>query len=158
MAYNEISNLAQKKIDAITYAVATMDRSLVRAGLKFGKEVGKEYAKALAFKDDVSDTFSSHRKEAIWEASIWLASKCSEEFMEIGFERVVNAAMDPILRNPSFRKPDEMDQISTYVAQAVMSILLEDSGFLEENEQWVVKTLRKPWTSVFGSSAFLIRP
>jgi len=158
MTYRSVSDLAQRKIDAIAYAVATMDRSLVRAGLRFGKEVGKEYAKALAFKDDVSDTFSSHRKQAIQQASFWLASRCSEDFMEVGFDNVVNNAMDPILRNPSFRKPDEMDQISTYVAQAVMSILLEDSGFLEENDAWVVKILRKPWTSVFGSSVFLIRP
>lgn len=78
--------------------------------------------------------------------------------MEEGFEAVVNTAMDPILRNPSFRNPDEMDQISTYVAQAVMSILVEDSGSLDENDQWVVRILRKPWTSVFGSSVFLIRP
>ena len=158
MHYNKVSDLAQRKIEAIAYAVATMDRSLVRAGLRFGKDVAKEYAKALAFKGDVSDTFSSHRKQAIEQASLWLASRCSEDFMEVGFEAVVNTAMDPILRNPSFRNPDEMDQISTYVAQAVMSILVEDSGSLDENDQWGVRILRKPWTSVFGSSVFLIRP
>ncbi len=157
MKYSSVSDLAQKKIDAITHAVATMDRSTVKLGLRFGRNVGKEYAKDLAFKDDVSGTFSARRKAAIYEASVWLATNCSEEFMESRFEEIVNVAMDPLRRNPALKNPDEMDQISTYVAQAVMSIFLEDGGFLQSEEDWVVKTLRTPWTSVFGSSVFLIR-
>jgi len=77
--------------------------------------------------------------------------------MERKFDQTMNDAMDPIFRNPAFRNPDEMDQISTYVAQAVMSIFLEDSGFLETDNSVVVKTLRTPWTSAFGSAVFLIR-
>lgn len=157
MKYSSVSDLAQKKIDAITNAVATMDRSTVKLGLRFGRNVGKEYYKDLASKDDISGTFSARRQAAIREGSVWLATNCSEEFMESRFEAIVNRAMDPLLFNPAVKNPDEMDQISTYVAQAVMSIFLEDGGFLESNEDWVVKTLRTPWTSVFGSSVFLIR-
>lgn len=156
MSYSSLSDVAKKRIDAITNAVATMDRSIVKLGLRFGKNVGKEYAKELAFRDDVSGTFSARRQAAIQEASVWMASNCTEEFMESKFEEIAFGAMDPILRNPAFRNPDEMDQISTYVAQAVMSILLEDSGYLKFNDDWVIKTLRTPWTSVFGSSVFLI--
>lgn len=157
MKYEGPSDLAKKKIDAIGFAGATMDRSLVKAGLRFGKEVGKEYGKALALTGDISHTFSAVRKSAIQEASIWLANNCSVEFMENSFETIVNEAMEPLLRNPAFKGPDEIDQVSTYFAQAAMSIFLEDAGFMNSENAWVVKTLRKPWTSVFGSSVFLIR-
>jgi len=157
MLYSEASAVARKRINAIANAVATMDRPTIKEGLRFGKRVGKEYYKELAFTGDVSDTFSARRQFAIQEASVWLASNSSESFMERKFEQSMNDAMDPILRNPAFRNPDEMDQISTYVAQAVMSIFLEDSGFLETEDSVVVKTLRTPWTSVFGSAVFLIR-
>jgi len=137
MVYSEVSEIAQKRINAIANAVATMDRATIKEGLRLGKRIGREYAKELAFTGDVSNTFSARRQFAIQEASLWLASNSSESFMERKFDQTMNDAMDPIFRNPAFRNPDEMDQISTYVAQAVMSIFLEDSGFLETDNSVV---------------------
>jgi len=100
MVYSEVSEIAQKRINAIANAVATMDRATIKEGLRLGKRIGREYAKELAFTGDVSNTFSARRQFAIQEASLWLASNSSESFMERKFDQTMNDAMDPFFETP----------------------------------------------------------
>jgi len=156
MVYTEVSEVAQRRIDAIADDVAAMGRSTVKNGLRLGKMIGKEYKHALASTGDASNTVSAERQIAFKEASVWLASNCSESFVENQVDRITDDAMAPMFRNSAFRNRNEIDQISPYVAEAVIAVLLEDGGFLETNEPRVTLALRLAWTSLFGYGVFLL--
>jgi hypothetical protein len=135
-----------------------MDRRSVKSGLRFAREVAREYARVLAQSGEVDTTFATMRKMAILYGSEWLQENTASDFAS-RFEELVDEAISPILANPSFRNADEMDQIATYGSQAVMAIVLEDAGFGSGSpvEPDFLVLLQRPWTSTFGSSVFLIR-
>jgi hypothetical protein len=158
MLYGEPTDLGKKRLEAVKFTLATMDRQSVRAGMRFAKEVAREYARNLAQSGEVDTTFSTMRMLALVYGSEWLQTNTAPDFSS-RFEELVDGAISPILGNPSFRNADEMDQIAGYGSQASMAIILEDAGFGNGSpvEPDFLTLLQRPWASTFGSSVFLIR-
>ena len=158
MAYEQLTSLGRKRLDAVRFTLASMDRGSVRAGMRFAKEVAREYARNLATSGQVDTTFAMMRKIALAYGSDWIKNNASEAFAS-QFNELVFEATDAIVTNQSFRNADEMDQIASYASHAVMAIVLEDAGFGSGSpiEPDILDLLKRSWTSTFGSSVFLIR-